>query len=119
MLIVLSTSDYLLNPVLDKTIKSLQVSIDYICEKSLTVATAGTLPMEAISNIAQNCSHLSNSVEFIVKLRHLDNFREINSQVKRNLVHNLNTVFIRLTDVYPLLAIQMSKLMQLLNVNEK
>jgi hypothetical protein len=122
MIMIISTSDHLLNTVLNSTIKSLQISVDYICEmyKRENQPDQNREMLEELECLAQNCSQLANCIEFIVRLRNLDNFSSINSQVKTNLIHILNTVFINLSDIYPLLAIQMSKVMQLMNLeNEK
>lgn len=135
MLIIFSTSDYLLNIVLSLTIKSLQISIDYVCEKLRT--SRGGINYQQIQNgqaqidprqaeigeelecTAQNCSRLANCIEFIVQIRNLDNFKGINREVKVNVLQILNSIFIHLTEIYPMLAIQMSKIMQLLKLNEK
>ncbi len=122
MIMIISTSDHLLNTVLNSTIKSLQISVDYICEmyKRENQPDQNREMLEELECLAHNCSQLANCIEFIVRLRNLDNFSSINSQVKTNLIHILNTVFINLSDIYPLLAIQMSKVMQLMNLeNEK
>jgi len=122
MIMIISTSDHLLNTVLNSTIKSLQISVDYICEmyKRENQQGQNREMLEELECLAQNCSQLANCIEFIVRLRNLENFSSINSQVKTNLIHILNTVFINLSDIYPLLAIQMSKVMQLMNLeNEK
>ncbi len=122
MIIIISTSDYLLNMVVNSTIKSLQISVDYICEMhQRAIQTDKNTEMNNdLEFLAQNCSQLANCIEFIVRLRNIDNFSKINGQVKMNLIHILNTVFINLSEIYPLLAIQISKIMQLMNIdNEK
>jgi len=108
--------------VVNSTIKSLQISVDYICEMhQRAIQTDKNTEMNNdLEFLAQNCSQLANCIEFIVRLRNIDNFSKINGQVKMNLIHILNTVFINLSEIYPLLAIQISKIMQLMNIdNEK
>ena len=109
ILITFSTSDYLLNPVLHSIIKSLRITISFLCEQI-------NASEEQIESTASNCIQLANCTEMIIRIRHLDNFNTINSKVKLNLLNCLNTIFINLTEVYPLLAIEMSKLIQLLNL---
>lgn len=120
MLIILSTSDYLLNQVLYSIVKSLRITIDYLCERFRMHNSSdndSAVSSEDLENITENSTTLSNCVEFIIKMRSLDNFHLINSKVKLNLLNILNSTFINLTDCYPLLAIQMSKLIQLLSLS--
>ncbi len=117
MIIIVSTSDYLLNPVLYSIIRGLHMIIDYICNGNRRQTSVDE--NADAENIAFNCWHLTNCIEFILNIRNLDNFSVINNHVKEKLYQTLNTIFINLTDVYPLLAIKLSKLMQFLNFTEK
>jgi hypothetical protein len=117
ILIVLSTSDYLLNSVLVSIIENLQIVIDFLCEKASRPDPANE--KAELENIANNCIELCNCVDSIVKIRLLDNYTPINTQIRAHLTKFLNSVFINLTDTYPLIAIQLSKLIQLLSLSDK
>lgn len=119
MIIIISTSDYLLNPVLFSIIKGLQFMIEYICSRKGTNLLSEYCQNTEAENIAFNCWHLIDCIEFIINIRSLDNFSVINNHVKERVFNILNTIFINLTEIYPLLAIKMSKLIQLLDFGEK
>ncbi len=122
VLIVFSTSDYLVNYVLYFAIEELQLIADTIiklidelnnqCVNEIERSTK-TRYIQASSN---NCRLLSNCLESIIKIRNLENFTSISNKLKTNMNSILNTIFIKLTDVYPLLAIEISKLIQLLTL---
>jgi len=122
VLIVFSTSDYLVNYVLYFAIEELQLIADTIiklidelnnqCVNEIERSTK-TRYIQASSN---NCRLLSNCLESIIKIRNLENFTSISNKLKTNMNSILNTIFIKLTDVYPFLAIEISKLIQLLTL---
>ena len=64
-----------------------------------------------------NCRLLTNCVESIVKIRNLENFTPITSKLKSTINTALNEILIKLTDLYPLLAIEMTKIIQILALN--
>jgi hypothetical protein len=121
MLIILSTSDYLLNAVLFSIVNGLKGFIDANliaqnrCARSDTFAENS----DTIETIMCNLMRLTECAEYIVKIRTLDNYRPICAQLMPSLNMLLNSIFIDLTTNYPLIAIQMSKIIQLLTLNDK
>lgn len=113
ILIILSTSDYLLNSVLNSSINGLQIALDYLCD--LNRSNKNKKEGE-IENLSGNCIHLCDCLVSIANIRQLDNYTPISSQIKGNINKILNTIFISLTDSFPLIAIQLSKLIQLLAI---
>jgi hypothetical protein len=121
MLVIFSTSDYLINKVLAFIVKAFQSVVGFLSDvkasasqSSLRQDSCQTQEItEQIEQVTFNCSHLCNTCESIVKIRLLDNFTPINPQIKRMLNMTLNEIFINLTDSYPLIAIQFSKIVQL------
>ena len=111
MLIAISTSDYLLNPVLGSIIVNLQIVTDYLCEP-----VGQKSPLE-IESITSDCVQLCTCAQSILKIRLLDNYNPLTVQIQEQLSKFLNHVFINLTDCYPLIAIEFSKLIQLLAFN--
>lgn len=69
-----------------------------------------------VQALIYNCRLLTQSIESIIKIRNLENFTTITNKLKANINSILNTIFIKLTSVYPLLAIEISKLIQLLTL---
>ena len=123
MLIILSTSDYLVNTVLNSTLSCLQISIDFICEKYQEIiqlskdgsnAANVSTQNDELENCALNCKYLINCMEFIIKLRYLDNFNVINSSVVANLIKVINANLINLSGTCPILSIELTRLTQLL-----
>jgi hypothetical protein len=129
LLVTFSTSDYLLNSVLASIVKSFQHIVSYLCEVKCSKTPASQQQQlssshessqeasaKKIENLAYNCSHLCNTIDSIVKIRSLDNFTPIGPQIKKMLNRTLNEIFINLTDAYPLIAIQFSKIVQLVSM---
>lgn len=74
------------------------------------------LKKKELSYLCNNCVMLTECISSIVRLRQLDYYTPINNQIKKNLNEILNNLFINLTDTFPLIAIQLSKLIQLLSL---
>ena len=53
-------------------------------------------------------------MEFIIKLRYLDNFHVINNNVVANLIKVINANLINLSGTCPILSIELTRLTQLL-----
>jgi F0F1-type ATP synthase delta subunit len=122
VLIVFSTSDYLVNYVLYFAIEELQLIVDTIIKMIDELNNECVNEIERstktryIQALFYNCRLLSNCLESIIKIRNLENFTSISNKLKTNMNSILNTIFIKLTGVYPLLAIEISKLIQLLTL---
>jgi hypothetical protein len=71
-----------------------------------------------IEQIFHNSRCLIDCIESIIKLRLLDNITSLSSQLKQSLSQLLNSIFINLADIFPLMAIHLSKLIQLLSLKE-
>lgn len=71
-----------------------------------------------IENASNNCVFLTDCISSIVRLRLLDYYTPLCDQIKNYLNKILNTIFINLTDTFPFIAIQLSKLIQLLSINK-
>ena len=115
MLICLSSCDYLLDHLLMSIIFGLQNSSIYLCEN---YAIERTIP-ENENFLLQNTISLLECFDSIINIRSLGNYTKIDSNVKNDLNKLLNTIFIQLTDIYPILAIKMAKSMQMLNLKTK
>lgn len=123
ILIVLSTSDCLLNPILFAIINTLKIVIEYLSDlyrflqlnESLENGDKQSKKTE-LDNLCENCVVLTECVYSIVRLRQLDYYTPISTHIKKNLNQILNNLFINLTDTFPLIAIQLSKLIQLLSL---
>jgi hypothetical protein len=131
ILVVFSTSDFLVNTVLASVIKSFQMVVSYLCEVKCGNVSSGcgnsqpTVEMlrndvaasrKNIEPLACNCAILCNTIESIVRIRLLDNFSSISPHIKKLLNRTLNEIFINLTDSLPLVAIQFSKIVQLVSI---
>lgn len=120
-MIVLSTSDCLLNQVLFAITNTLKIVIEYITDlnKFLHInenegSEDKNSKKKELDNLCNNCTILAECVSSIVRIRQLDYYTSINGHIKENLNQILNNLFINLTDTFPLIAIQLSKLIQLL-----
>jgi len=101
--------------VINSIINTLQAVVDYLCEKS--AAGKEKDPME-IESVASDCIQLSNCTQTIIRIRLLDNYENLGLQFKDQLAKFLNSIFINLADSYPLIAIEFSRLIQLLSLNQ-
>ena len=112
MLSTLSSSDYLLNSVLLTIMKYIELALqDIISSKESN---------ENLDILSYNCNQLANCIEDIILIRKLDNFNSINPQLKDKLCQSLNKIFIELTEQQdPLLAFQITKIIQILSIQEK
>jgi hypothetical protein len=133
ILIVLSTSDYLLNLVIFSIVNGLKAFVDTNLISSISQNECSSSSSSSSSNnemrmensneppveeaLMSNLMSLIECVEYIVKIRRLDNHRPISEQVMPNLLMLLNTIFVDLTAQYPLIAIQMSKIIQILSLS--
>lgn len=121
ILISLSTSDYLVNSVILAIVKNLQIAIDYLHEKSKIKPPNPIMDEKQqkieTENTAHNCIHLCSCIESIVHCRLLSNYTPLSDTIKTYLNKFLNTVFINLTQSHPIIAIQASKVIQLLCLN--
>ena len=99
-------------------LNGLQSLVDFLTKTSPQECSQDNGRDGMIENLAKNCICLCDCVEIIVKIRYLDNFNAIGKQVMKNTMQILNSVFIKLTDTCPLLAIQISKLIQLLSLEK-
>jgi hypothetical protein len=122
VLIVFSTSDYLVNYVLYFTMDAMQLILDAIIRLKEELGNERVTENEHSTKMLQaqtliyNCRLLTTCIESIIKIRNLENYTTITTKLKLNMNSILNTIFIKLSNVHPLLAIEISKLIQLLTL---
>lgn len=122
VLIVFSTSDYLVNYVLYFTMDAMQLILDAIIRLKEELGNERVTEIEHSTKMLQaqaliyNCRLLTTCMESVIKIRNLENYTAITNKLKTNMNSILNTIFIKLTNVHPLLAIEISKLIQLLTL---
>jgi hypothetical protein len=112
MLICLSSCDYLLDHLLSSILFGLQNSCSYLCDNL-------SIEISALNTLLENTMALLECLDSIINIRNLGNFTKIDSNVKIDLHKLLNTIFIQLTEIYPVLAIKMAKTIQILNLKTK
>jgi hypothetical protein len=124
-MILFSTSDVLLNRVLNAALRGLEQAVSFILEKRaylrLNENLSSSLALNTeyeIGKTSENCFLLANSIQFIVRQRILKNFNPIGPQVKLSLLNMLNKIYIEITEFDPALAIQLAKIMHVLSLNE-
>jgi hypothetical protein len=120
MLIILSTCDYIVDNLLDLVVYGLQNLTQYLCESihsSLLPANKEHENEIKAKNeyLIDNCVDLLECLDRILQIRHLQYYPKLSSNTISNLNKFLEFVFINLTDVYPLLAVRLTKLLQFLN----
>ena len=115
MLISLSACDYLLEHLFKSILFGLQNSATYLCDNYVAANTND----DDENILLQNMISLLECLDSIINIRNLDNFTKISSNIKLDLNKFLNTIFIQLTDIYPILAIKMAKSIQMLNLQQK
>lgn len=106
--------DYLNDIYSQKTQKTVAAQIHV---HSANAAGEKTLEPNKIETISNNCVQLCQCIHSIVTIRLLDNYTPLSDQVKIDLNKLLNSIFINLTNSYPFIAIELSKLIQLLAMN--
>ena len=130
ILVVLSTSDYLVNSVLLAMLDGLSESVHVLLEAAKATKAlmfvqpqAQAQPMMLPTHISdvflQRYKHLIAAVETIVRMRSLSNFAPLSVQLKKQLHSLINDIFLNLTDFYPNVAIQLAKVIQLLALDFK
>ncbi len=134
LLVCLSTCDYLIENLLNSILYALQTLIKYLCESmnycqsaantNITTTTKNTKEHETqMMNdlkpkneyLIENCVDLLDCVDKILQIRLLKYYTKLNSDLVLNLNKLIDFMFIHLTDVYPLLAVKLTKLLQILN----
>lgn len=106
ILSIMATSDFLINSVLASIMTAIQILVNCLL---------GDIQDKKLDDLVQSCSQLCRCVDSIVKIRQLDNFATLSEHTRQSIQQTLNTIFINLTENYPILAIQMSNLIQLLS----
>ena len=113
MLICLSSCDYLLDHLLRSVIFGLQNCCSYLCDNH------SRIEINNLNILLENTISLLECLDSIANIRNLGNFTKIDSNVKIEMHKFLNTIFIQLTDIYPILAIKMARTIQILNLKTK
>lgn len=120
-MIIFSTSDCLLNQVVFAITNTLKIVIEYISDLNRFLqinenkeGDEKNSKKKELDNLCNNCTILTECLSSIVSLRQIEYYTPINEQIKENLNQILNNLFINLTETFPLIAIQLSKLIQLL-----
>ena len=109
MIIIFGTNDFLINHVLASLVSGLQIVLDYVVER------AGSTDQDLdLDQLIGNSEILIESIELIVRIRALSNYKDLHQSTKRSLIQLINTIFIKISDKYPLFAIKLSKVIQLL-----
>lgn len=122
MLICLSTCDYLLDHLFKTFIFGFQNMTEYLCENNNQFNTKigkKSTNKNHLDCLIENSIILLDSFDFILNIRCLDNYTKISTCTRDELLKFLNSIFIQLTEYYPLLAIKMAKTIQLLNLKIK
>ena len=117
MLVAMSSSDYLLNNILFAMIKKIEIGLQDIIDIHHHNESASSSPSNNIVILSNNCFNLCICIEEIIQKRKLDNFNEINPNIKSKLCHIFNKVFVDLTELNdPSLAFQVTKIIQILSL---
>ncbi len=124
MLTCLSMCDWLLEYILNSILFGLENFIVYLCDFNSTTTITGhddsVMINSAIEEASiENCLLILDTFDSIIRFRLLDNYTCLNENLKQNLGKTLNLIFIKLTELHPLLAIEMAKIIQLLNIGVK
>ena len=126
MLTCLSMCDWLLEYILNSILFGLENFIVYLCDFNSNSTTTSTGHDDSVmingateEASIENCLLILDTFDSIIRLRLLDNYTCLNENLKLNLGKTLNLIFIKLTELHPLLAIQMAKIIQLLNIGVK
>ncbi|CAF0755373.1 unnamed protein product [Brachionus calyciflorus] len=125
ILFIFSTSDYLLNQIVFSIINSLKISIEYLLDMKRFLQINSQLDdssrlekQNEIHNVSNNCILLTECLAAIAQMRLLEYYTPISDQTKIYLNNTLNSIFINLTDTFPIIAIKLSKLIQLISLNK-
>ena len=91
-------------------------SAEYLTDlqKQTTTNKEKRAEVTSVESMATDCVHLCNTLQMIIQIRLLDNYAPLNDQLEQQLSRLLNTIFIKLTDSFPLIAIELSKIIQIL-----
>jgi hypothetical protein len=116
--------------LLNSIIYAIQSLIKYLCESinncvsNKVVLTKSDLKdneslIEEIKlkngYLIENCIDLLDCVDRILQIRLLKYYSHLNSSLIDSLKNLIDFMFINLTDLYPLLAVKLTKLLQILN----